>query len=133
MPNAPRVAGQQLVRQVSLNPGSINCSLVTKSPGAASPAQPPALPASPAQPSSSASAAAGPGPESPMLVQLNHGPGSDAAAAAPHFLLANTGQKSGLVTPQLGGQMMTGLNQSTLNNKIRQQRKQSLKWQSGKK
>ena len=123
MPNAPRVAGQQLVRQVSLNPGSINCSLVTKSPGAASPA----LPASPAQPSSSASAAAGPGPESPMLVQLNHGPGSDAAAAAPHFLLANTGQKSGLVTPQLGGQMMTGLNQSTLNNKIRQQRKQSLK------
>ena len=118
------------MRQVSLNPGSIKCSLVTKSPGAASPAQPPALPASPAQASSSAAASAGPGPESPMLVQLNHGPGSEAAAAAaaaPHFLLANTGQKSGLVTPQLGGQMMTGLNQSTLNNKIRQQRKQSLK------
>ena len=104
---------------MSLNPGNINCNLVTAKSGVATPPAPPSL--SPSVPSSSSLAA--PGSESPMLVQLSHQSESGA-----HFLLANTNQKSGLVSQPLGGQMMTGsLNQSTLNNKIRQQRKQSLK------
>ena len=112
------LSGPQIVRQVSLNPGNINCNLVNKS-GVASVPAPASL--SPSVPSSSLAPA--PGSESPMLVQLSHG-----SESGTHFLLANTQQKSGIVSQPLGGQMMTGsLNQSTLNNKIRQQRKQSLK------
>ena len=106
--------GQRLVQQVNLNPGSIKSgvttSTVTASPvqGGVSPALPPATP-----------------PAQEMLVQLNHQ--NDASGA--HFLLTNTNQKSAaLVNQPIGSQMMTGsINQSTLNNKIRQQRKQSLK------
>ena len=86
---------QQLVRQVSLNPGGLNCNLVNKS-----------SPATASSPS--------PSQASPHQAEAGQG----------NILLAN--QKSGLV----GQQMMTGtlpLNQATLNNKIRGQRKQSLK------
>ena len=65
---------------------------------------------------SKSSSPSAPAPPSPSVTS----PQSDSGQA--HILLAN--QKSGLV----GQQMMTGtLNQATLNNKIRQQRKQSLK------
>ena len=107
---------------MSLNPGTIKTgvsSLPTLSTaGSGSPSQGAAGVGSPGIANTG-------GQESPMLVQLNHQNDSGGGA---HFLLTNSNQKSGLVNQPIGGQMMTGtLNQSTLNNKIRQQRKQSLK------
>ena len=113
------------MQQVSLNPGNINCNIVNKSgivtPSASAPTATGVSPA-PTATSPQSSSMAPTGPESQMLVQLsNH---QSDGVSSPHFLLANTNQKSGLVSQQ----MMTGsLNQSTLNNKLRQQRKQSLK------
>ena len=138
--NGRNISGQRIVQQVSLNPGNINCNIVNKSgivtPSASGPTAtqivgsgggvspaPNSIPQTATSPQSSSMAPAPTGPpESQMLVQLsNH----QSDGVSPHFLLANTNQKSGLVSQQ----MMTGsLNQSTLNNKLRQQRKQSLKW-----
>ena len=138
--NERNISGQRIVQQVSLNPGNINCNIVNKSgivtPSASGPTAtqivgsgggvspaPNSIPQTATSPQSSSMAPAPTGPpESQMLVQLsNH----QSDGVSPHFLLANTNQKSGLVSQQ----MMTGsLNQSTLNNKLRQQRKQSLKW-----
>jgi len=123
-------SGQQLVRQVSLNPGQV--SLVQQGgPGPAAAkavvAAAPATPGSPAIPSPQPPQHA---PDSPMVV-LNHQPD-----AHPHFLLASGQKTAGLVAPgQLGpGQIMSGtINQAgvmatnTPHLKIRQQRKQSLK------
>jgi len=123
-------SGQQLVRQVSINP-NLNCNLVNQSVNktvvaSPSPSGPPTPGASPSVTSPQASHT----PESPMVVQLNHQGDGVAHHSGPHFLLAN--QKAGLVNQPMGGQIMTGtINQAALNNqphlKIRQQRKQSLK------
>ena len=109
-------SGQQIVRQVSLNPGNINCNIVNKTQAVSSTSLSASAVSSPHTSSSSNSSES-----SQMLVHLNHQQDS-----APHFLLAgNSNQKS---SSGLSGQMMTGtLNQATLSNKIRQQRKQSLK------
>jgi len=123
-------SGQQLVRQVSINP-NINCNLVNQSVNKTVVASPsPSGPPTPGVPPSVTSPQATHTPDSPMVVQLNHQGDPVAHHSGPHFLLAN--QKAGLVNQPMGGQIMTGtINQAALNNqphlKIRQQRKQSLK------
>merc|ERR1719318_1037866 len=124
------VVGQQLVRQVSINP-NMNCNLVNQSVNKTVVASPsPSGPPTPGVPPSVTSPQATHTPDSPMVVQLNHQGDPVAHHSGPHFLLAN--QKAGLVNQPMGGQIMTGtINQAALNNqphlKIRQQRKQSLK------
>lgn len=123
-------SGQQLVRQVSINP-NMNCNLVNQSVNKTVVASPsPSGPPTPGVPPSVTSPQATHTPDSPMVVQLNHQGDPVAHHSGPHFLLAN--QKAGLVNQPMGGQIMTGtINQAALNNqphlKIRQQRKQSLK------
>jgi len=123
-------SGQQIVRQVSINP-NMNCNLVNQSVNKTVVASPsPSGPSTPGVPPSVTSPQATHTPDSPMVVQLNHQGDPVAHHSGPHFLLAN--QKAGLVNQPMGGQIMTGaINQAALNNqphlKIRQQRKQSLK------
>merc|ERR1719431_262608 len=123
-------SGQQIVRQVSINP-NMNCNLVNQSVNKTVVASPsPSGPSTPGVPPSVTSPQATHTPDSPMVVQLNHQGDPVAHHTGPHFLLAN--QKAGLVNQPMGGQIMTGaINQAALNNqphlKIRQQRKQSLK------
>jgi len=123
-------SGQQIVRQVSINP-NMNCNLVNQSVNKTVVASPsPSGPPTPGVLPSVTSPQAAHTPESPMVVQLNHQGDPVAHHSGPHFLLAN--QKAGLVNQPMGGQIMTGaINQAALNNqphlKIRQQRKQSLK------
>lgn len=123
-------SGQQIVRQVSINP-NMNCNLVNQSVNKTVVASPsPSGPSTPGVPPSVTSPQATHTPDSPMVVQLNHQGDPVAHHSGPHFLLAN--QKAGLVNQPMGSQIMTGaINQAALNNqphlKIRQQRKQSLK------
>ena len=122
-------SGQQLVRQVSINP-NMNCNLVNQSVNKTVVASPsPSGPPTPGVSPSVTSPQATHTPNSPMVVQLNHQGNPVAHHSGPHFLLAN--QKAGLVNQPMGQLLSRTINQAALNTqphlKIRQQRKQSLK------